>query len=338
MITYPTLVKPATIGVTASSSGVPTELHDILKLACHRMNEKGFKTVCGETVWTQHKAKSASALVRADEFNTMMKDDNIHMIVPPLGGELLLEMIEYVDFENIREKWVLGYSDVSVLLLAITLKTGMATAHGPNLMELRGEFEDDTTRNWQSVLATKRGETVTQYASEKYQAKWQHHDSSSCVFHLTEPTHWRTVCSNNFHKIQGRLLGGCIDIIRHLIGTPYGDMKNFQQQFIKGDKVIWYLENCELRTTDLRVSLVQMTLAGWFDQCAGIMFGRSYANTAVEQYTVEDVYEELANELQIPIFYDLDFGHVPPQMTLINGAFAEVEVQGGKGSIVQRFV
>jgi muramoyltetrapeptide carboxypeptidase len=42
---------------------------------------------------------------------------------------------------------------------------------------------------------------------------------------------------------------------------------------------------------------------------------------------VEDVYQELSGELGLPIIYDIDCGHLPPQITLVNGAFAEVEVE-----------
>jgi muramoyltetrapeptide carboxypeptidase LdcA involved in peptidoglycan recycling len=61
MIKYPFLEKEATIGVTAPSSGVEAELHNMFKQACESMERKGYKVVCGETVWTQEKAKSASA-------------------------------------------------------------------------------------------------------------------------------------------------------------------------------------------------------------------------------------------------------------------------------------
>ncbi|WP_427109953.1 S66 family peptidase [Lysinibacillus xylanilyticus] len=336
MIKYPFLERDATIGVTAPSSGVQVELHDMFKQSCERLKSKGFEIICGDTVWTQEKAKSATSEKRADEFNEMMREDNINIIIPPWGGELLIEILEKIDFENIKNKWVLGYSDISALLLAITLKTGTATAHGTNLVDLRGEYSDDTTAMWQSVLSTNIGESVLQHSSTKYQKEWQHNSPSSCVFNLTEPTYWKTV-SNQKVKIQGRLLGGCIDVIRHLIGTAYGDVQNFRKQYIGGEPVLWYLENCELNTTDLRRSLVQMKLAGWFEQCSGIMFGRSDANTPVNNYTVEDVYKELSDELGIPIIYDVDCGHVPPQITFINGAYAEVEVEEGKGIILQYF-
>jgi muramoyltetrapeptide carboxypeptidase len=336
MIKYPFLKKQASIGVTAPSSGVEEELHELVKQSCSRLEERGYKVICRDTVWTQDKAKSAPAAKRAQEFNEMMKDEAIDLILPPWGGELLIEVLEEIDFENLKDKWVLGYSDTSLLLLAITFKTGIATAHGSNLIDLRGEYFDDTTAMWESVLSTKTGLSITQYSSEKYQEKWQHDNPSPCVFHLTEETKWKSVSGENV-KAEGRFLGGCIDIIRHLIGTPFGDLQSFRNRHIKDEPVIWYLENCELTTTDLRRSLVQMKLAGWFDNCSCIMFGRSPANETVENYSIEDVYQDLSNELQIPIIFNIDCGHVSPQITFVNGAYGVVEVAEGKGTIVQHF-
>ncbi|MFT4415559.1 S66 family peptidase [Fredinandcohnia humi] len=336
MITYPTLSSGATIGITAPSSGVRPNLHELLRQACEKMEQKGYHIVCGETVWTQHKAKSSPAKKRAEEFNGMMSNDQIDIIIPPWGGELLIEILEYLDIENFKTKWVLGYSDVSLLLLAITLKTGMATAHGTNIIDLRGEYSDATTAMWETVLSTNRGGTVLQHSSEKYQQKWRHDEPSPCVYHLTEETYWKTI-SGKKETVEGRLLGGCIDVIRHLIGTPFGDVQSFRETYIKDEPVLWYLENCELNTADVRRSLVHMKLAGWFENCSGILFGRSSAGFPVEDYTIEDVYVELAEELEVPIIYDIDCGHRPPQLTFINGAYAKVTTEGGKGEVLQIF-
>jgi muramoyltetrapeptide carboxypeptidase len=336
MIRYPLLNEQAMIGVTAPSSGVQSALHDMFKKACLRMEKRGYEVTCGETVWTQNKAKSAPAKTRAAEFNKMVRDPKIDVIIPPWGGELLIEMLEHVDFTNLPNKWILGYSDTSTLLLSITLKTGIATAHGTNFVDLRGEYSDETTAMWEKVLSTREGDIILQKSSEKFQKEWKHGAPTPCVFHLTDETEWKTI-SGKSEKISGRLLGGCIDTIRHLIGTPYGDVAQFNQQKINGEPILWYLENCEMNTTDLRRSLVQMKLAGWFDNCSGILFGRSSANEPVSDYTVEDVYRETALEINVPIIYDVDCGHVPPQITFVNGAYAEVEVKDGKGTVLQHF-
>ncbi|MGG4492496.1 S66 family peptidase [Brevibacillus reuszeri] len=338
MITYPFLVKGATIGVTAPSSGVSVGLHNLLKQACDRLEQRGYRVAVGETAWTQEKAKSAPAIKRAKELQDMVENDQISLIFPPWGGELFIELLANLDFSKFENKWILGYSDTSLLLFVVTLKRGIATAHGTNLIDLRGEFSDDTTAMWEKVLSTKAGSSIVQYSSAAYQKEWQHDKPSPCVFHLNEQTEWKSIAAGQAPvKVEGRLLGGCIDVIRHVIGTPYGDVRHFQENVIQNEPILWYLENCELSTADLRRSLVQMKLAGWFANCSGILFGRSPANTPVDGYTAEDVYQELSEELQVPIIYDVDCGHVPPQITFINGTYAEVEVADGKGVVTQHF-
>ncbi|MBH5319924.1 LD-carboxypeptidase [Paenibacillus sp. GSMTC-2017] len=338
MIRYPLLKEGDTIGVTAPSSGVDSNLHDLMKQAINRMEQSGFNVVCGETVWTQHKSKSAPALIRAAELNNMIADDNINLIFPPWGGEFLIEVLEHIDFDAIKEKWILGYSDLSTLLLAVTLKTGVATAHGTNLFDLRGEYSDETTAMWKPVLSTGSGQSIVQHSSQNYQKEWNFESVSPYVFHFNEPTSWK-IFSDSDKKVtvSGRLLGGCIDTIGHLIGTPYGDVRTFQKHTIQNEPILWYLENSDAKTTDLRRFLVQMKLAGWFDNCSGLLFARTSANYPVDGYTIDDVYQELAEELKVPIVFDIDCGHLPPQMTFINGAYAEVEAQDGKGTVTQYF-
>lgn len=86
MITYPLLNDGAAIGVTASSYGVSPLDRKLFEQACERMKEKGYRVHCGETVFKQNKAKSASGKTRAEEFNSMMQDDAIDLIIPPWGG------------------------------------------------------------------------------------------------------------------------------------------------------------------------------------------------------------------------------------------------------------
>ncbi|OWA33930.1 LD-carboxypeptidase [Saccharibacillus sp. O16] len=347
MIRYPMLQEGTTIGVTAPSSGVRPDFHGMLKQAISRMEQDGFTVSTGDTAWTQHKAKSAPAKLRAEELNRMLQEERIGFVLPPWGGELLVEVLEHLDYDHIGEKWIMGYSDISLLLLAVTLKTGMATAHGTNLLDLRGRQIDPLTAKWREALTTPAGGSFEQSSSELHQIQWKDRPEGEesgletedeQVFNLTEPTVWRSVSGGDV-GLKGRLLGGCIDVIRHLIGTPYGDLQAFREAHIPGEPILWYLENCEMNTTDLRRSLIQMKLAGWFENCSGLMFGRSAFNTPVDGYTAEDVYRDMAEDLGVPVLYDIDCGHQPPQLTLINGALAEVHfsAETGTGTVLQRY-
>ena len=126
-------------------------------------------------------------------------------------------------------------------------------------------------------------------------------------------------------------------MIRHLIGTPYGDVAAFRERHIPDEPVVWYLENCEMNVADLKRSLTQMKYAGWFNHISGIVFGRSPANQEIGGYEVEKMYEDLSDELGVPIAYDIDLGHVPPQITFVNGAYATIDVADGKGKIQMEF-
>ena len=336
MIQYPEL-RQQHVGITAPSSGVDEPLHPLLHQAVARMQTLGFKTTVGETAWTQYKAKSADKHTRAKELNAMLQDNSIDLIFPPWGGELLIEILEYIDFDKIKSKWLLGYSDTSALLLAITLKTGIATAHGTNVIDIRGKNSDDTTKRWMDVLKTVAGESITQQSSENYQPEWQFDNPTDHIFHLTEKTEWKTV-NDNYTQMEGRLLGGCTDVIHHLVGTPYGDVAGFIGKYDIKEPIIWYFENCEDSPTDLKRALTQMKYAGWFRDCSGILFGRTAVTEDVEGYTFLDVYREIHEALGVPVFYDIDCGHVPPQMTFVNGAHAQVSLAGGKAAVVQTFL
>ena len=81
---------------------------------------------------------SAPAAQRAEELTRMLTDSGIRAVVPPWGRELAVELLPHLDMEAIASAdptWVVGYSDISTLLLPPTAMTGIATLHGQNLME-----------------------------------------------------------------------------------------------------------------------------------------------------------------------------------------------------------
>ena len=137
-------------------------------------------------------------------------------------------------------------------------------------------------------------------------------------------------------KIQGRLIGGCMDVLKTLLGTPYDYTKKFCEQFEEG--MIWYLENCEMSVTDLYRALWQMREAGWFKNANGVLIGRTRSKEAVDDFTYEDALHSAFDELKNPVIYDIDVGHVDLQWTMINGSMAEFGYERGKGIIRQKFV
>ncbi len=79
----------------------------------------------------------------------------------------------------------------------------------------------------------------------------------------------------------------------------------------------------------------QMKMNGWFRNCNGILFGRPDGYSDVKDFSFTDALSLPLGDLNIPIIYDADIGHLPPQLTLINGAYAAVEYCNGAGEIIQ---
>lgn len=339
---YPHLLEHHTIGITPVSNGVFSEAEEMFTTTFRRMKERGFDVVVNENIWGQEKARACSAVERAAGLMEMNEREDVDLIMPPWGGHLAVEILEHVDMTKLEPKWIGGYSDVSTVLLAITLSTGIATANMPNIVDLRGEYMDSVTALWLSVLGTPAGEAITQIASEQYQLEWDHEHPTEIVFHLTEQTEWQAMSNQGVAvstlAIEGRLLGGCIDVIRSLIGTEYGNIEDFRRQHTKMEPVLWYFDVSELDTVDLKRVLVQMKYAGWFDDCAGLVFGRVGKPDIKEDYFYKNVYDEMVALLNVPIMYNVDIGHRPPQMTIVNGCYAQFELEHGKGRLIQKFV
>ena len=338
-IRYPkALKKDQVIGVTALSSGVASELHHLLRKAAHQFERRGYAVNLGETVWTSEKLTSAPKEIRVAEFMEMMMDDEVKVIIPPWGGEILVEILPSLDFDKLQPKWLIGYSDTSTLLLSMTLLTGIATMHGTNFIDLRSDEWDPVTSKFLEVLTASKGAEIIQQSSERYQSEWQHFaPPDPYVFKLDMDTEWKTIGGQSV-QFEGRILSGCIDTIRHLVGTPYGDVKAFRDTFIPGEKIVWALENCEMDAPDFYRSILQLYNAGWFDCAAGIIFGRTSAGIAKDGFTDIDAMERLANLTGIPVVYDADIGHMPPQMSFVNGAYAEVNVDDGKATMTMEFI
>jgi len=344
-ITYPSgFGKSMSIGVTAPSSGLGTDVFaKRFELVAERLTEKGYTIIEGNCLRENCKHVSGTREARSNDLLNLWLNPDVEVIIPPWGGEVLIEVLELIDFDRIMNspaKWIMGYSDTSTLLFSLTLKTGIATAHGINFMDLIPTQKDSLSSQALEILDLSKGETFTQHSSEKHQLEFtSFSDNLETTYNLTEPTEWKLLDGSSEAKFSGRLIGGCIDVIINLTGTPYGDMEHFNATFRKEGCIV-YLENCDLSTCALTRALWQMRMAHWFDGATGIIFGRNSGpdthNTSELSYF--EVLKNCTEGLNIPVIYDADIGHKPPNMTMINGSLAELTMTKGKASLTQHLV
>jgi muramoyltetrapeptide carboxypeptidase len=123
-------------------------------------------------------------------------------------------------------------------------------------------------------------------------------------------------------------------ILKRCIGTTFDRVNEFIETF-KDEGIMWYFESCEMNSTDLYRTLWQMKINGWFKNCNGVIFGRADGYSDVGDFKIEDAYKNTFDQLDIPVVYDVDLGHLPPQLVFINGVFCEITVKNGKGEVIQ---
>ena len=342
---YPAPLRPgACIAITAPSSGVVAALHPRLDLAIAHLRAQGFRVEEGRCLRQQCHDASASADERAAELMHFLLRDDIDAVIPPWGGELAVELLDRLDWralQGARPKWLLGYSDTSTLLLALTLELGWATAHGPCLMDMVAAQNDALTAAAMAALALPAGSEFRQQPSAKWQAQWTDFaQDPACTYRLTEPTRWRCLNRDAGTPIEcsGRLIGGCIDTLMHTAGTRFGDVRAFIAQ-ARAEGVLLYLENAEQSPTALVRALHRLRWAGWFDDLSGLLIGRSAAPEATGEARLRyaDALQSVVGALPCPVLADLDIGHKAPQMLLVNGALATLQRSASGGaSLVQR--
>ncbi|RIJ63253.1 S66 peptidase family protein [Rummeliibacillus sp. POC4] len=339
-IIYPKLNEnEITIGVTAPSSGVEPSLKILMDKAKLNVEKLGMNVVFGHTVLTQNKGKSGPASKRVSELHSFLKRDDIDIIMPPWGGSFLMEILPQIDWDFVKKvppKWIIGYSDISTLLFVYTTITGIATAHGPNFSELSSPIWDETTKRWLSVLKTNNHVKMIQYSSDKYQSSWEFvYKNPAQGFNLDTPTKWKSLNGETSEKMKGRLIGGCLNTLQILIGTPFDQVKSFVTDYCS-EGTIFYLEPVGMNAAQIYRALWQMKQNQWFKNCNGILFGRPGLEDLAD-FTLLDALNEVFLDIDIPVLYDVDIGHMPPQLTLVNGAIAEVELLDNKGMLTMEF-
>jgi muramoyltetrapeptide carboxypeptidase LdcA involved in peptidoglycan recycling len=168
VIRYPAPLGPGdVVGVTSPSSGVPASLAARLGVALDTLRARGLEPRVGRCM-DGDGIVSAPADERAAELTAMLGDPQVRAVVPPWGGEIAIDLLHRIDWGALATDptWLVGFSDLSTLLLPLTLLTGVATLHGQNLMDTPYRVPAPLV-SWLDVAAASAGSTITQGASTR---------------------------------------------------------------------------------------------------------------------------------------------------------------------------
>lgn len=360
------LKKNGTIGFIAPSFGCAIEPYiSRFENAIRIFKEMGYDIYLGPNCYEDSGIGiSNSPKLCAEELNDTITGSDADVVITCGGGELMCEVVPYIDFDRIKNsepKWYMGYSDntnytfLSTILVdtaaiygpcaptfgrvpwdksiedALKLLTGeISEVHGYGLWEgVGGEEAEDNDVTESGVIVEQNNEQADAMEQLKEPDPLE-------PYKLTEKTEYKYYnCGTDSRcaELEGRLLGGCVDILTMHVGTKYDRVKEFLERY-KDDGFIWFLECCDLNPLSIRRAFWQMREAGWFRYAKGFLIGRPlhYGEEimGVDQY---NAVTDIIGELGVPIIMDLDIGHLPPMMPIISGSVAKISAEDNDISI-----
>lgn len=276
------------------------------------LKKNGLKLVIGDTVAkqsNQYRYFSAPDEVRRDEFMQFVKNPDVKAILCARGGYGSMRILDGLDYNAIiaNPKIIVGYSDITALIIAIRNMTGLVTYHGP----VANEDIESFTMSYFGDILFKNGKN----------------DPVELPF--VSPV------VINEGNVEGEIIGGNLTMITSTMGTPYE---------IQTEKKILFFEDTIINAYEFDRMLTQLHLAGKLEKAAALVFGTIknldqrrpfYPNRG---YSIREVIENISKPLGIPVIIGLPAGHIDKKVTIPFGVTASLSTHQKKLTILEKSV
>ncbi len=252
----------------------------------------GYSLVLGEHVKDRNGYLAGEDENRVQDLMNMFQDDTIDAILCTRGGWGSNRLLPLIDFELIKNnpKPLIGFSDITSLLLSIYKKTGLITFHGP---VGKSEWNDFTVDSWNEVLI------------EAKKASYKLPEGEEDAF---------TISSG---KAEGILLGGNLTVLTSMIGSDY--LPDFEGSIL-------FFEDIGEDVYRIDRMLTQLKLSGILGQINGFVFGKcTDCSAGSNSLSLKKVFDDHINPLGIPAFYGAMISHEERNITLPIGIKARID-------------
>ncbi|MDD2245122.1 MAG: LD-carboxypeptidase [Syntrophomonadaceae bacterium] len=248
---------------------------------------------------------------QAQALNNAFSDHSIKGIFLAGGGYNLNRVLPFIDFDLIKSnpKVIIGMSNMSVLLNAILAKTGLASYYGPAVIHNLGNpegFDEYSKQSFRKTLF-----------------------ENSLIGEITPFSKWKTL---NSGIAEGKIVGGNLTSIESLIGTEYEP---------DWTESILFWEDCFMELHTLDMILTHFMLAGIFTKIKGMVIGRPLEIQEEEMacdLNFEDIITDICGKLNIPVMYNVDFGHNDEKFTLPIGVEVTIDCDNTKISLDRQHI
>ncbi|HTS46213.1 MAG TPA: LD-carboxypeptidase [Puia sp.] len=297
MITVPPyLKKNDTIGIICPAGYMSL---DKAQTCINTLKDWGYGVKTGKTLGSSSPNYfSGTDKDRLADLQEMLDDDEVNAILCARGGYGTGRIIEDIRFKKFkkRPKWIIGFSDITILHAHIYSNYGIATMHAPMAAAFNdGGYEDKFVWSLHHVL--EGGKIKYQCAAHEFNKKGE---------------------------AVGELIGGNLSLIAHILGTS-SDIKTRGR--------ILFLEDVGEYLYNIDRMLYQLKRSGKLSKLAGLIIGGFTENKDTERPFGQTAYEIIHNvvkEYKIPVAFGFPVSHGKENYTLKIGVGYKLKVSRNK--------
>jgi muramoyltetrapeptide carboxypeptidase len=276
MLIKPPQLKPGdTIGIVAPASNIR---RDLLEAGAAELHRLGFKTKSLDSIFTTQLYFAGNDERRAEELNAMFADPEVKAIFAARGGYGSIRLLPLLDEAVIaaHPKIVMGYSDITTLLLYLQQRHRWVVFHGPMVTRefAGGEAQYDRDLLWRVLCQAQPAGQVDLTGTE-----------------VLRPG-----------VARGRLVGGCLPMLISSLRTSYE---------LETQEAILFIEDYASKPYQVDRMIMQLRAAGKLDRVRGLIFGEmtDCIQHPQQGYTIIDVIEGCLADLRIPTLFGVRSGH-----------------------------
>jgi muramoyltetrapeptide carboxypeptidase len=271
----PYLKKGDTIGIVAPAGFMA---FDKMQSCLTILEEWGYNVQLGATTQSQSENYfSGTDEERMNDLQLMLDDPNINAILCARGGYGVSRIVDELDYKYFRKhpKWVIGFSDITVLHAHIFSQLSIASMHAP----MAAAFND--------------GEFTNPYIGSLQKAISGEKANYECSSHPL----------NRKGKVKGTLVGGNLSLLAHLVGSP--------SDFNTKNKIL-FIEDIGEYLYNVDRMMLQLKRSGKFDRLGGLIVGGFTDMKDTERPFGKQVYDIIASHLQdlkFPVCFGFPVSH-----------------------------
>lgn len=313
-----------TIGIFATSSPLDENKKES---DFQYLKSKGFKIVEADNLRKKIGHTAGSILDRVEALHKLLKDDNVDILMAYWGGANTNELLPHLDYELFSKynKPLIGFSDTSALLLAVNKLSGITTFMGPSGITFTKPEPLNYSFKYLEKTLIKGEECIIEDSKE----------FADDHYFLNKNPNIRKIKINEGRKIfkhgksKGDIIASNLQTLLVLSGTKF-----FPE--LKG-KILFLEEDEGEDTSMIHRFFTHLSQIVNLKILKGICIGRfsSYSNFSKKD-SEEMIFKEVFRGLNIPILYNLDFGHTDPMFTIPIGGEAIIDTKKGTLKIIPK--